>query len=121
MAITPLFGAKTHMPKESWLGTPPPVPVSAEVSLRGLTVTFDLALKAHIDTGAATGRPDGRAFTVEVTAPDGETRTLAGSCGSTGLGDHLRQDGVGVAVRNRCIRRDGEGELRQDSGGNRRS
>ena len=68
--------------------TPPPVPVSAEVELRGLTVTFDSALRAPAATpiGGSQGRPDGRAFTVEVTAPDGELRTLTGGCSSTSLG-----------------------------------
>ncbi len=65
-----------------------PVPVSAEVALRGLTVTFDRALRQPPASpiGGSAGRPDGRAFTVEVTAPDGGTRTLTGGCSRTSLG-----------------------------------
>ena len=65
-----------------------PVPVSAEVELRTLTVTFDRALKPPPATpiGGSGGRPDGRAFTVEVTAADGGMRTLTGGCSRTSLG-----------------------------------
>ena len=63
-----------------------PVFSSAEVTWRTLTVTFDRALKPNDPNGSAVGRPDGRAFTVEVTATDGTTRTLSGACGATGMG-----------------------------------
>ena len=65
-----------------------PVPVSAEVELESLTVTFDRPLRQPPATpiGGSQGRPDGRAFTVQVSAADGERRTLTGGCSNTSLG-----------------------------------
>ncbi len=60
---------------------------SAQVEWNYLTVTFNATLKGPTLTALhSLGRPDGRAFTVTVTASDASTRTLTGGCGLSGMG-----------------------------------